>query len=98
MLIGELIQKTIRLMGRDPRVYKNPEEFNPDRFMGENPEPDPRPFVFGFGRRVCPGRLLAEASLRITMTMLIYSFDFKAPEVDGKPVHLECKSDGQLTK
>ena len=28
-------------------------EFNPDRFLGDNPEPDPRGTVFGYGRRVC---------------------------------------------
>ena len=28
-------------------------EFNPERFWGENPEPDPRGAVFGFGRRIC---------------------------------------------
>lgn len=25
--------------------------FNPDRFMGPNPEQDPKDFCFGFGRR-----------------------------------------------
>lgn len=28
-------------------------EFNPERFLGDSPEPDPRPTVFGYGRRVC---------------------------------------------
>ena len=28
-------------------------EFNPERFLGDNPEPDPRGAVFGFGRRIC---------------------------------------------
>ena len=28
-------------------------EFNPERFLGEDPEPDPRGAVFGFGRRIC---------------------------------------------
>ena len=29
--------------------------FDPSRYLGENPQPDPFKFVFGFGRRVCPG-------------------------------------------
>jgi cytochrome P450 len=78
-------------MLRDPNVFKQPEQFNPDRFMGDHPETDPRAIVFGFGRRACPGRFLAEASLRITAAMLAYSFEFKPAEVNGKPVHLECE-------
>jgi cytochrome P450 len=40
----------IRKMSRDPAAHKSPELFNPDRFLGPNPEPDPRDIVFGFGR------------------------------------------------
>jgi len=28
-------------------------EFNPERFLGDHPEPDPRAAAFGFGRRIC---------------------------------------------
>lgn len=48
----------------DPHFYKSPEEFNPERFLsntktlhaaasGKFEERDT--FVFGFGRRLCPG-------------------------------------------
>ncbi|CAO0802380.1 unnamed protein product [Mucor circinelloides] len=48
----------------DPHFYKNPTEFNPERFLpyvkslhaaasGKLEERDT--FVFGFGRRLCPG-------------------------------------------
>jgi cytochrome P450 len=47
-----------RFMCHDPRTYKNPEVFNPERFLGEHPEPDPHTLVFGFGRRVCPGEFM----------------------------------------
>ena len=33
-------------------------EFNPERFLGDRPEPDPRATVFGFGRRICECRYL----------------------------------------
>jgi len=41
-------------MLHDPRVYSDPMEFRPERFLdGESKEPenDPRPIAFGFGRR-----------------------------------------------
>ncbi|CAE6411312.1 unnamed protein product [Rhizoctonia solani] len=51
--IRNLIDEVFRLypvapLGRDPRHYKDPELFNPDRYL----DPDvPRPPVFGWGRR-----------------------------------------------
>ena len=42
-------------MMRDEKVYKNPHNFNPDRFVGktaENDDYDPTTWVFGFGRRL----------------------------------------------
>ena len=73
-------------MCNDPEVYQNPETFNVERFLGDNPEADPGLVVFGFGRRVCPGRLLADASLYITFAMILWSFDVSPIKVDGKPV------------
>ena len=42
-----------RQMLHDPDSYANPLEFNPGRFLGDHPEPDPRGTAFGHGRRVC---------------------------------------------
>ena len=44
---------TNREIMHDPATYANPMEFNPERFLGNHPEPDPRATVFGFGRRIC---------------------------------------------
>lgn len=51
LLIGILIMVLIRYMLRDPDVYSEPLEFKPERFLGDEPERDPRCAVFGFGRR-----------------------------------------------
>ena len=42
-----------RQIAHDPGTYVDPMEFNPERFLGDNPEPEPRATVFGYGRRIC---------------------------------------------
>jgi cytochrome P450 len=44
-----------RAMAYDEKVYPNPEIFDPTRFLGEDQQMDPMKFIFGFGRRICPG-------------------------------------------
>ncbi|KAF8665749.1 hypothetical protein AX16_000197 [Volvariella volvacea WC 439] len=51
---GSLVIPNIWKLTHDPKVYRDPFVFDPDRFIAseERPaEPDPREFVFGFGRR-----------------------------------------------
>lgn len=42
----------------DETLYRNAAEFNPDRFMVEEPPMDPRLFTFGVGRRCADAPLL----------------------------------------
>nr|BAK09491.1 cytochrome P450 [Postia placenta] len=58
-------------MSRDPEYYHDPEEFYPERFEERPDLPDPRKFVFGFGRRICPGRLLADSSFYLVAANVI---------------------------
>ncbi|KAK0442714.1 cytochrome P450 [Desarmillaria tabescens] len=70
---------------RDPSVFANPEVFDPTRWFDENGSlrSDASLFSFGFGRRVCPGRYVADRSLFITTALLLWAFriseDEKAP-------------------
>ncbi|KAG1815026.1 cytochrome P450 [Suillus subaureus] len=67
-----------RFMLNDPQTYANPSEFNPERFLakdGKEPETDPRTVCFGFGRRLCPGLHLADASIWISTAMSLAVFD-----------------------
>lgn len=82
-----------RKMAHDDEVYDSPYEFRPERFLPQNsenatasssdtkanPEPDVREFVFGFGRRSCPGKELADASLFMFAAMSLAVFDFRVP-------------------
>ena len=48
----------------DPAVYEDPDEFRPERFIRDGKlDPsvqDPVSFIFGFGRRICPGMGFAD--------------------------------------
>ncbi|KAJ8522782.1 hypothetical protein ONZ45_g656 [Pleurotus djamor] len=65
-------------MSLDENVYLNPLEFKPERFMprslGGNEEP-PFPAAFGFGRRICPGRHVATASIWIAVATIFATVD-----------------------
>ncbi|KAI0086795.1 cytochrome P450 [Irpex rosettiformis] len=77
-------------VAREPDSEFPPEKFIPERFLKRTPGvdiPDPNQYVFGFGRRLCPGRYLAENSMYIMIAYLIHCFDIKPPRDDtGKEV------------
>ncbi|KIJ57200.1 hypothetical protein M422DRAFT_149594 [Sphaerobolus stellatus SS14] len=75
---------------RSEEYYKEPGIFRPERFLGENPEADPAVSgAFGFGRRVCPGRLLAENMLWLESACLLAAFTFShAKDQNGKIVDI----------
>ncbi|KAF9647047.1 cytochrome P450 [Thelephora ganbajun] len=66
----------------DPATYADPFEFNPERFLGDHPEPEPRVTAFGYGRRICPGLNLAQSSLWFACAMSLAVFDIEK-YVDG---------------
>jgi len=83
---GSTIMPNIWLMMHDDAAYPHPEEFRPDRYLSEpansparptiNPAvQDPYDAVFGFGRRICPGRHFADNSLWLTIACMIAFFD-----------------------
>ncbi|KAF8992778.1 cytochrome P450 [Cyathus striatus] len=74
---------------RDPKKYSSPEKFSSERFLSANgysPDEDPRNYIFGFGRRICPGRHLGDASMWIAMASILAAFKVSPTMKDGKPI------------
>jgi len=75
---GTLVTPNIWNMLHDERVYPDPMTFDPSRYIasgGKVPQKDPRELCFGFGRRICPGRVLGDASVFISCAMSLAVFD-----------------------
>lgn len=78
-------------IGRDPRTWKNPEEFRPKRFLAAGPDFKGHHFEyipFGSGRRMCPAVPLVARVLPLALGSVLHSFDWvlgggaKAAEMD----------------
>lgn len=83
---GTTVIANIWALMQDPYTYPNPEAFNPERFLSAN-QPDPRSFVFGFGRRMCPGQQFAELSLFLQITSILATYNiFPYLDWDGKEI------------
>ena len=71
----------------DPAIYDSPLDFKPERFLTNQSAPDPHQFVFGFGRRICPGRNLADNTLFLTIAQSLAVFNIgKAVNANGVEV------------
>ncbi|KFK27280.1 hypothetical protein AALP_AA8G361500 [Arabis alpina] len=86
---GYTIQPKTRLhvnvwaIGRDPEIWKDPDEFIPERFMDCDIDVKGQHFEllpFGSGRRICPALYMGTTTVEFGLTNLLYQFDWKLPE------------------
>ncbi|KAM0552436.1 hypothetical protein ACHAPJ_007997 [Fusarium lateritium] len=81
----------------DPEQYPNPRQFDPERYRDDyqsladaaaNPDASKRDqFTFGAGRRICPGIHVAERSLFLGISRILWAFNIE-PTLDqnDKPI------------
>ncbi|KAG2141066.1 cytochrome P450 [Suillus clintonianus] len=61
---------------RDPEVYPEPDAFKPQRWIDEEGllRDDLTNFLYGFGRRVCPGQHVANRTVFISVVLILWAF------------------------
>ncbi|CAE6479542.1 unnamed protein product [Rhizoctonia solani] len=92
---GCLLIPNIWGMSRDLKFYQDPEAFRPERFIDtatHEAEFDPQNYVFGFGRRRCPGIHLAQASVWLAIVTVLAVYDITpALDASGQPIMPDLK-------
>jgi len=91
---GSLVFGNIWAMLRNETMYPDPESFRPERFLenvGLSPEMErkrnPKNYVFGFGRRQCPGVNLVDSSVWLLIASMLATLDIsKAVDEHGNTV------------
>ncbi|EPS99982.1 hypothetical protein FOMPIDRAFT_1123320 [Fomitopsis schrenkii] len=78
-------------ISRNTRSWEDPGSFRPERFLKpEQLQPeiaDPKSFIFGHGRRLCPGREFADATLFLAMASMAAALDIgKARDGEGNDI------------
>ncbi|KAI8931101.1 hypothetical protein NX059_012111 [Plenodomus lindquistii] len=83
-------------MHHDPSRWEEPMNFNPDRYINDHhlssfsanlADPNARDhWMFGAGRRICPGMLVAEREIWLVISRLLWAFSME--EIKGHPIDL----------
>ncbi|XP_057950576.1 (S)-N-methylcoclaurine 3'-hydroxylase isozyme 1-like [Malania oleifera] len=69
-------------IGRDPKHWKDPLSFKPERFLNSSLDYKGNDFEllpFSAGRRICPGLPLAARKIPLFVATLVHSFDWHLP-------------------
>ncbi|KAF2324451.1 hypothetical protein GH714_014290 [Hevea brasiliensis] len=88
---GTRLIVNISKIHRDSRLWLNPSEFQPERFLTTHKNVDVKGQNFELiplssGRRMCPGVSFALQILNLTLATLLHAFEIETPS--GKPVDM----------
>ncbi|KIK41610.1 hypothetical protein CY34DRAFT_12925 [Suillus luteus UH-Slu-Lm8-n1] len=80
---GTIVMPNVWLLSRDQDSGIDPEAFSPERFLDTHVKKtaiDPYSYAFGFGRRMCPGRFLADNSVFMLVTSMVATMRISKPK------------------
>ncbi|KAF8908850.1 cytochrome P450 [Gymnopilus junonius] len=89
---GATVLMNLWAMSHDPRKYKDPELFNPDRYIDSNGNllPDDDMYAYGFGRRICSGKYMASSTVWLVIASVLSTFKIeRKKDKFGKDIPLD---------
>ncbi|KAF9047143.1 cytochrome P450 [Hymenopellis radicata] len=98
---GTFCFSNVTAMNREPQFYgSDADDFNPSRFLNDKGEFELKPgmrgdghVTYGFGPRICLGRLVANDTLFITFACALWAMKMMPPKDDaGKPILPDYKN------
>ncbi|KAG1884193.1 cytochrome P450 [Suillus subluteus] len=99
---GATVVSNIWAISHDEKRYPEASSFIPERFLDVNnalTDDDPARYVFGFGRRGCPGRYAADASLWSAIVTMLATVEFSSAKDDqGKVIEFTPRFKTGLTQ
>ncbi|KAG1735609.1 cytochrome P450 [Suillus paluster] len=83
-----------RVMAHDEEIYPNPSRFDPSRHLTADGklkgEPTSSHFVFGYGRRICPGRFFSDNAIWASVVSILSTVEItNAKDEDGKDIDVK---------
>ncbi|XP_010513554.1 PREDICTED: cytochrome P450 81D11-like [Camelina sativa] len=72
---GTMLLVNVWAIHRDPKLWNDPTSFKPERFEKEGESH--KLMAFGLGRRACPGYVLAQRLVSLTLGCLIQCFEWE---------------------
>ncbi|KAI0060009.1 cytochrome P450 [Artomyces pyxidatus] len=97
---GSLVMANGWSMLHDPTQYPEPDTFKPERHLNADGAfiDDPTMnTVFGFGKRICPGRHLVDQKLFIAVALVLSTLTFaKAKDANGNEIPVEGTFSGNI--
>ncbi|KAG2069074.1 cytochrome P450 [Suillus decipiens] len=82
---GTTVQYNTWAISRDEKRYPDASRFMPERFLDVNgalTDDDPAGYVFGSGRRICPGRYTVDATLWSALATMLAAVEFSLAKDD----------------
>jgi len=101
---GALVMANIWAITQNPAIYDDPQSFRPERYIDGQPL-DAREMVFGFGRRICPGKAFGDTNVWLCAVSIAAAFQISGQLSDEdrkldytafttgfvcRPKHFEC--------
>ncbi|KIL66911.1 hypothetical protein M378DRAFT_355031 [Amanita muscaria Koide BX008] len=92
---GTIVLSNIWAISRNGDKYPGPDSFNPERFL--NPDgtlnDDTVNYAFGFGRRICPGRYMADKVVWLMIVSVLATFNVSKAHDDETGNEIEIDPD-----